>query len=167
MVVVPDAVFERHSPYLPRRLGERLAEDVNRYIRENDIGYYPALDYFHEQQILRPELLDALDQLTWLSTGLVREEVRVRLRPLYAGLAFQSIQAVAYSMPQVRPNQPNALQRLAEHYAPNRVKFDVILTVFRKTVENDSLRSFIKQAAIRHLEEPFDQVSINAVKILE
>lgn len=167
LVVVPDVVFERHSPYLPQELGNRLAEDVCEYVREHTIGYYPALDYLHEQKALRPELLDALDQLTWLATSLTREEVRVRLRPVYAGVSLQSIQAVAYSMPQIRHNQPNAQQRLAEHYTPNRVKFDVMLTLFRKTMENDNLSSFIENVTFRHLEEPFDRVDINAVKVLE
>lgn len=164
---MPDVIFERHSPYLPRQLGTRLAEAVYEYANQHATGYYPALDYFHDQHLLCADWMAALDQLSWLASGLVREEVRVRLRPVFASLSFQSMQAVAYSMPQVRPNQANALTRLAEHYTPNRIKFDLMLTLFRKTAENDSLPSFIRQVTMRHLEDPFDQVSINAVKVLE
>lgn len=166
VAVVPESVFERHSPYMPRQLGGMLAEAVCDYVQQNDLGYYPALDYFHDKQLLRPDLLDALEQLAWLAASLTREEVRVKLRPLYSGVAFQSVQVVAYSMPQVRPNQTHALARLAEHYTPNSVKFDLMLTLLRKNAENDNLSSFIRQASFRHLEESFDLVDINTVKVL-
>ena len=112
-------------------------------------------------------LLAGLDQLTWLATSLAGEELRSRLRPLFASVQIQSMQAVAYSMPQVRPGQPDAAARLAEHLTANRARFDLLLTLLRKGGDTAGLESYIKRASRRHLSPAFDTIEIANVKVLE
>ncbi|WP_455234258.1 hypothetical protein [Thiogranum longum] len=166
-VVVPDEVFARHSPFDPHGVGQQVAEQVDNYARREALGYYPALDYFQGRDVLDQQLVEVLDQLTWLETSLVRDELRLRLRPLFASVQVQSMQAVAYSMPQVRPHQPNALQKLTAHFTPNRAKFDVLLTLFRKIEGNQNLDNYIQGIAHRHLCQAFDTIEIGNIKILE
>jgi hypothetical protein len=165
-VTVPDAVFERHSPYCPADIGRQLAEQVDTCARGDQLGYYPALDYCQDRGLLDEQLLAVLDQLTWLGTSLVRDEIRLRLRPLFASVQVQSMQALAYTMPQVRPSQPNAFEALVEHLTPNQAKFDVLVTVFRKRGGGDDVERYVDRVAYRHLQQAFDKIQIvNVTKL--
>lgn len=165
-VQVPDAAFERHSPFSPQDIGAQLATQIDAYVRSASLGYYPALDYFQKEALLDASLFEILDQLAWLGTSLVREEVRSRLRPLFASVQVRSMQAVAYSMPQVRPGQADAVQKLAQHLTPNRARFDLLLTVLRRQAEVENLDSYVERIAWRHLSDAFDTIEIGNVKIL-
>ena len=166
-VVVPDLIFERHSGFCPHRIAAQLAAQVDAYAREEALGYYPALEYFRDRDAVDEQLIAALDQLIWLATSLVREELTTRLRPLFASVQIQSMQAVAYSMPQVRPGQPDAAARLAEHLTANRARFDLLLALLRKGGDTGGLESYIKRASRRHLSPAFDSIDLGNVKVLE
>ncbi len=166
-VVVPDLIFERHSGFCPHRIGAQLAEQVDAYAREEALGYYPALEYLRDRDAVGEQLIAALDQLIWLATSLVREELRSRLRPLFASVQIQSMQALAYSMPQVRPGQPGAAARLAEHLTANRARFDLLLALLRKGGDAAGLENYIRRVSHRHLSPAFDTIEIGNVKVLE
>lgn len=167
-VRIPDEVFERHSPYCPADVGRQLAEQVDACARREELGYYPALDYCQERGCIDEKLMTVLDQLTWLGTSLVRDEVRVRLRPLFASVQVQSMQALSYTMPQVRPSQRDAFERLVEHLTPNQAKFDVLVTVFRKRGAGSDLEGYVDRVAYRHLQQAFDKIEIvNVTKLDE
>ena len=166
-VVVPDLVFERHSGFCPHRVAEQLAEQLDAYARQESLGYYPALDYGRERGAVDEQLIAALDQLTWLASSLVREELRSRLRPLFASVQVQSMQALVYSMPQVRPGQASTARRLVEHLTPNRVRFDLLLTLLRKSADSVGLEAYIRGVCHRHLSQAFDTIDIANIKVLE
>ena len=166
-VQVADTVFERHSPFDPHDVGERLAAGIDTYVREGSLGYYPALDYFQETGVLEAPLLEVLDQLVWLETSLVGEELRSRLRGIFSSVQVQSMQAVVYSMPQVRPSQANAVRELARHLTPNRARFDLRVTLLRKQADIENLDTYIGSVVQRHLSEAFDKIEIGNVTILQ
>jgi hypothetical protein len=166
-VRLSDEIFERHSPFSPHEIGEHLARQVESRVREDALGYYPALGFFEGGDKLDSQLLEIFDQLAWLGSSLVREELNVRLRPLFASVEMQSMQTVAYNMPKVRPSDPNAHERLRTHYTPNQFKFDVMLTMIRKTAGSDELDSYIRRVVHRHLGEAFDIIDLTNVKILK
>jgi len=166
-VVVPERMFERHSAFSPQATAERLAEQLDAYARKASLGYYPPLDYVRDHGGVDERLIAALDQLTWLGTSLVREELSSRLRPLFASVQVQSMQALAYSIPQVRPGQANAVRRLAEHLTPKRARFSLLLTLLRKSGHFEALESYIKGVSHRHLRQAFDTIDIANIKVLE
>jgi hypothetical protein len=166
-VVVPDRVFERHSEFCPHRIAAQLAEQLDAYVRNESLGYYPALEYARDQGAVDEQLIAALDQLVWLATSRVREELTAQLRPLFASVQIQSMQAVAYSMPQLRPGQANAAGRLVEHLTANRARFDLLLALLRRSTDSEGLESYIKRVTHRHLSQAFDTIEIANVKVLE
>ncbi len=166
-VVVPEAIFERHAAFCPHTVGAQLAEQLDAFVRRESLGYYPALEFAQQRGALDEQLLAALDQLAWLGTSLVRDELRTRLRPLFASVQVQSMQALAYSMPPVRPAQASALSRLAEHLTPNRARFDLLLTLLRKRADAGDLASYVERASYRHLSQAFDTIEITNSKVLE
>jgi hypothetical protein len=85
---------------------------------------------------------------------------------MFASVQVQSMQAVVYSMPQVRPSQPHALRKLAQHLTPNRAKFDLLLTLLRKQPDQESLGTYIERVVWRHLSDVFDTIEIGHIRIL-
>jgi hypothetical protein len=166
-VQIPDAAFERHSPFNPHQIGEQLAARIDAYVRGVSLGYYPALDYFQETGVVDSSLREVLDQLAWLGTSLVRDELSSRLRAIFASVQVQSMQALVYNLPPVRPNQENAVQHLARHLTPNRARFEVLLTLLRKQMDTEHLESFTRRVVWRHLGEAFDTIEIGHVNLLQ
>ena len=98
-VKVPADAIEQHSAASPYVVGEELARQVAAYVQHERLGYYPALEYFRTIETIDPELLKAEESISWLVCGLVREELRTRLRAVFSNLKFESVQTVAYTMP--------------------------------------------------------------------
>jgi hypothetical protein len=164
---VPEVVFERHSGFRPQSIAQQLADQLDAYARRESLGYYPALDFARERGAVDERLLAALDQLTWLATSLAGEELRARLRPVFASVQVRSMQALAYSMPQVRPGQADAAAQLARHLAANRVRFELLLTLLRRNADSQGLERYIGRATRRHLDEAFDTIDIANISVLE
>jgi len=127
-----EEVLANYLPASPQVVGEELAEAVQGLVREQKLGYFPALEYFRAEPGMDEGLLDAVDHIAWLATSLVRDEVRRRLRPVFASVRFSALQALAFTLPPVRPGQPQAFERLARHYTPDTVKADLLLDLVQK-----------------------------------
>ena len=118
--------LERHLAASPRVVGAELAAQINDYVNRQRLGYYPALAYFkdlaEQQQGIEPELLKAQDEIAWFVTNWMEGEVKRLLRRQFAQLRFESVQATAFSLPNVRPRHNNALEKLAQHLTINQVR---------------------------------------------
>lgn len=161
VVQIPQEVFDRHLPSSPQVVGKLLAQAVAQYSETQQLGYFPALDFFQEQGDMDPELLNAAENIAWLGTSLVREEVQIRLRGVFASVNIRAIQCLAFTMPTVRPQAPDALERLAKHYTPNQVKLDLLVTTFRKQKGEAGMDKMAKQMAHRWLKDSFAQLEIS------
>ncbi len=166
VVGIPQEVFDRHLPSSPQVVGKLLAEGVASYAEAHALGYFPALDFFQEQGGLDPELLNAVENIAWLGSSLVREEVRVRLRGVFANVKIQAIQCQAFSMPTVRPSSPHVLEKLAAHYTPNRIKLDLLLTTFRKHEAEEGMGQMAKNMAYRWLKDSFEMIEITSATLV-
>ena len=125
---VPSQVIEQHSVASPYVIGEELAHQVALYEQQHHLGYFPPVDYFRSDQRLESELLEALDSICWLVKGMVREEVKLKLRSLFEKVEIESAQAVANTMPTVRPGASNATRDLALHFTPDQIRINLIVT---------------------------------------
>ena len=166
VVVSPD-VLDEHAVASADVVGAELAQQVAAYVRSNRLGYYPALDFFHDRDGVDRELLDAAENLSWLASRLVREEVRKRLRPLFASIRFDAVQSLAYTMPSIRPGQPNALTRLTEHYTPNAVKLDLTASIMTRQDTGQDMTGHSKHQVYRWLKEHFESVEVTSCTQLD
>lgn len=164
---LPPEPFERHLAASPYAVGEALVEQVTAYVRENQLGYYPALDFFQQQGGIEPELLEAVEQIAWFSARLVREEVLRKLRPVFSTVSFQSQQAVAFTMPSVRPSQLNAYNDLLLHYTPDTVKAGLMVTSFQKQDRSEAMTKWAKNSCYRWLKESFDTFEITSAELVK
>jgi len=166
IVKVPRPVLEQHMAASPEVVGEELARQIALYAQQNRLGYYPALDYFLEHGGVDADLLNAVESMTWLVTGLVREEVKTRLRPVFSNIQFESIQTLAYTMPTVRPGQNNALLRLSEHFTPDQVKVAIIATAIRHRDTPETAVRMAERMIWRWLHEHFEKLEITHIRYL-
>lgn len=161
---VPCESIERHVAADPRVIGEQLAEQVILYESKHKLGYYPALDFFLENGGLDSELLQALDSLSWVVAGMVRNEIRMRMRPVFSRLIFENIQLTAYTIPAVRPHQPNARKELAVHFTGVTVKTSLIATLIQKFINSTMAEKMAASMARRWLENRFEKLEISGVR---
>jgi hypothetical protein len=162
-----DEVWEEHMAASPLVVGEQLAEQVDLYTRKQQLGYYPALEFFREQGLIEKDLLDAADNISWLMARLAREEIRKCLRAAFSSVSFETVQTLAFTMPPVRPGQPDAYQKLVEHFTPNALKIDLVVNMIRRNPENEGIERFAKQVLSRWIKDSFARVEVTGARRIE
>jgi hypothetical protein len=166
-VKLPAEAVEQHSVASPYIIGEELARQVAAYVQRERLGYYPALDYFRTIEAVDADLLEAAESISWLVCGLVREELRSRLRPVFSNLKFESVQAVAYTMPSVRPGNSNALHDLAQHFTPDQVRVNLVASSIRRQDNDPEIAiKLAKHQICRWLKDRFSSLEITNIRYL-
>lgn len=165
-VSVPETSLERHLAASPRIVAENLAEQVMHYERTHALGYYPAIHFFQEQGGIEPELMDALDNISWVLTSMVRNEIRLRLRPVFSQLKVESLKTIAFTMPTVRPGQQNAKANLISHFSATSVKVNLIATLLQKIVDTRAAGKMAESMCYRWLKDHFAAVEVTSVHVL-
>lgn len=166
-VRLPATTIEEHAVASPYVVGEQLAQEVTQHVQRERLGYYPALDYFRNVPDVDPELLNAVESLSWLVCGLVRDEIRARLRAVFSNLRFESMQTLANTLPAIRPGQPNALHELAQHYTPDQVRLNLVATSLRRQDNDPGKAVAMGEHLIRRwLKDRFSQLDINDIRYL-
>jgi hypothetical protein len=152
----------------PGRIGVELAGKVDTYVRENNLGYYPALTYFRDNGAIEHELIHKAEQLAWRASKHARELIQTGLRPIFSTVRFRSVQPQAFLMPAVRPGQPGAITKLGQHYSPDIIRLELILSLLRK--DNDSgersTELYARKMIYRWLREPFEMVEVTSSSAL-
>ncbi len=163
---------ESLKQYLPCSadiIGQTLAAIADEYEKENRTGYYPAIEFFKTLDNVDPDLIASAEQVAWLVSKLARETIQSKLRPIFSSVHFQSIQTMAFSLPKIRPNQADAIERLAEHYTPDVVKIELVLTMMRRDSEAEDGRaeSYARKMMFRWLEAEFETIEATNSKTLK
>ena len=165
LVTVKLEDLDSHSAAASAVVGKELAKQVASYEKENQLGYYPALDFFQQSAAgVEADLLDAADNLAWLATRLVREEVRKRLRPIFASLRIDSIQNLVYTMPKVRPGKAPSLDKLTEHFTANKVRLELTARIMNQDGQEKDLKRYSSHLVHRWLKEHFEAIEVTSCR---
>jgi len=163
---IPENALERHIAASPQVVAENLAEQVMTYEREHTLGYYPAINFFQEHGGVEPELIDALENISWVLTSIVRNEIRLRLRPVFSQLKIESLKTNAFAMPTVRPGQVNAKANLVNHFSATSVKVNLIATLLQKIVDTRAAGKMAESMCYRWLKDHFAAIEVTSVHVL-
>jgi len=166
-VKLSSQALAKHLPASAEVVGEALTEAMLALVKSQNVGYFPAIDFFQQQGLLDDDLIDAAETIGWFVAKLAREEVQIKLRPFFSKIEFQSVKCTAFGMPSVRPNQLDAWPALVEHYTPNEVKIDVLASVLKKNNQQQGMANWAKQLCRRNLDGSFEQLEITASSIVE
>lgn len=161
--------LKKYLPCSADIIGKTLAVIADDYARDSKTGYYPAIDFFKTQSSVDPDLITSAEQLAWLVSKLARETIQEKLRPIFSSVQFQSVQTLAFSMPKIRPNNKDAIERLAEHYTPDTVKIELVLTMMRRDSEANDNRAepYARKMIFRWLNSEFESVKVTSSTLLK
>lgn len=165
-VSVPEEAVEAQVGYLPWVLGENLAGQVDTHVMEERLGYYPALDYFRDQpEAVDQALLQLIDEVATFCASYARRELNRRLSRVFSNVQIEQLQCTAYTMPRMRPNRSNGPMELAEHYAPNTLKVELLLSSIQKERFAGEEKMAMDKLS-RFAREPFAHFQLNGAKRL-
>ena len=165
LVMAPERL-EAQLSSAERSLGRTLAERVDAIVRAEKLGYYPALDYFEDHPGMDPELIGTVEALAAQIRKRVKREVQTQLWPVFSSVQIERTTTLAFTLPRVTPAQPDALARLAQHYFPNAVRLELVLTTLDKQHRLDEAEKFSSSKVVRNLRDTFESVSVTATRRL-
>ncbi len=166
-VQVGDEVMEANLGYLPWVLGENLAGQVDPWVMEQRLGYYPALDFCRDKpQVVDPALLQLIDQMARFGEEYTRRELRRRLRGGFSHVDVERIQTEAYAMPRVRPSQPKSPEHLAKHYAPSTFRAELLLGMIQRG-EVEGIERLVAQRIRQWAKPAFSSLELLSTRLLD
>lgn len=143
-------------------LGHTLAERVEAIVRAEKLGYYPALDYFEDHPNMDPKLIGTVKTLAAQIRKRVKREVQTHLWPVFSSVRIERATTLAFTLPRMTPAQPDALVRLAQHYFPNAVRLELLLSTLDKQHRLGEAEKFSSDKVVRNLRDVFESVSVSA-----
>lgn len=149
-----------------RQIGRRLAEQVEAIVRRERLGYYPALDFFEGHADLKPGILDELKTLAAHIRKRVKRDTQTHLWPVFSSVQIERATSAAFTLLRLSPTQPDALEKLAQHYFPNAVRLELILGTLDKQHRLEVAEKFSAGKVVRHLSEVFESVTVTATRRL-
>ena len=159
--------LDKHLPASPFVVGEELAEQAIIFEEDNKLGYYPAVEYLKQQSALDEDLANAVENIAWLVSNLIREEITTRLQPAFSTVKFENIQLHALKMPSVRPSNSNARHDLAAHYTPDHAHVSLIATSIKHYDDAITAERMTKNLIHRWLNDHVESLDITSVSYIE
>jgi hypothetical protein len=165
-LLVPEDSLARHLAASPSVVTEEIVSQIKEYERIHHLGYFPALDYYINNNAIDADLIDALQNIIWVVTNMVRNEVRIKLRPVFSNIKFESIQTLAYTLPAVRINDERLTEKLREHFSLTTVKVTLSATLIQKIADKQAAEKIAKNLAYQWLKGGFSTVEISGCKAI-
>ncbi len=158
---VPSRALAQQLPAPPESLGETLAQHVHKSVTQSGLGYYPPLEFIRSQNLVAPYLLDAVEQIAEVSRHYLQQQLDDRLVPIFSSVSVRSLQFVAFALPPIRMNQPDAVALLARHYLPSTMKCDLALSLIRKQASETGLHRYAANTIERWLADVFEDLTVS------
>jgi len=150
-----------------KQLATRLAGCVDGWVRNEKLGYYPALDFLASRGVIGAEDFAALRALAATVRKRVKRDVQTRLWPVFSGVHMERAQSLAFLLPRFTPGRPEAVQLLARHYFPNIVRLELILASLDQHSRLADVAGITEQKVVRNLRDAFEAVAVSAVRRVE
>ncbi len=160
LLKIPAAALERSLPISHEAVGEAVAECVRDFSRAEQLGYYPALEYVRSRQAIDTDLLSALESIADIACSVARQEIKQGLRSAFSACDIESLQAVAYTLPAIRPKQLNAWISLVQHFTPDTIKVSLRLVLRHEPENGDTLEKAASARLQEGLNGRFDRIEV-------
>jgi len=163
---LPEQTLEDYIPGSIVDLGKTIATQIDLHVREQEVGYYPALSYFIGRDVVEVYLLDAIDQVVDIVARISEEQMMAVLTPIFSNVTVNDLRNQVYSLPTIRPHDESALEDLYDHFTPDTISFELILSLIQKTQNTDKLESKVRRMVLRWLQEVFAEIEVTSCRIL-
>lgn len=158
-VRVPLDYIERRLGDLAVAAGPSVATQIHAFVQRERLGYYPALEFFHDRPEIDPGAIGAVEEVGRFVCEYAKTEARNRLWPAFSHVRVTHTQLLALTLPTVRPHQADALAAITEHYTPNVVRLDLMLSSLERG-ERDGIEKIATQKVLWWLREVFEAVDV-------
>ena len=157
---VTETILDRHLVSSPRVMAKLLAAEIDTYVRENNTGYYPAIEFFRDKDGVDKELLKVFEETGWIVCKITRELLTTDLKPAFSNIQIQSIKPVAFTMPSIRLGQKDAFDQLVHHLIISNVKVGMIASSIEKISQTDDIEKIAERKIWRWLQEDFESIRV-------
>lgn len=147
-----------------RALPEMLAARVDAWVRERRLGYYPALEFLAAEGVVSAAELDALRQLAATIRKRAKRDLQTRLWPIFSSVRIERAVSLAFTLPRLKPSQPDALAALARHYFPNVVRLELTLATLDKQRRLEEVEGISATKLMYNLRDAFAAVSVTSTR---
>ncbi len=166
-IVAPPVYLKQHLGAMSASLGTDLARAVDAVVRNQHLGYFPALEYFADRPGMDAKLMTTAIDLANAVRRHVRREVQQHLVPFFSQVVIKRITSPAFTLPRVSTHQADALEALARHYLPNSVRLDLVLSSVEKGSGLDNLDKAATRRVLWNLRDYFERVDVTDARVLE
>ena len=147
-------------------LGKLVAKKIDAFVRENKLGYYPALSYFSDTDAVEPFLLNAIDQVAEVVQRVSHLQLMEVLEPIFSSVSMKDIQNQVYSLPKIRLKDPLVIEKLNQHYCADTISFELQVSLIQRDSNTEFLEAKVKKMLMRWLTDVFNDVNITSVRVL-
>ena len=103
------------------------------------------------------------------------KEIMAVLSQVFSSVKIQSTQCLVYALPKVRLTKGErsanpsgvATDELIQHYTPNRVKFEIVVTLFQKQKPESGIEKGIRKIVYRWLNDVFENLEITSSRLID
>jgi len=162
-----EVLLQRHLVSSPRVMAKELAREIDAYVRNNNLGYYPAFDYFKDKEGIDQELITVIEETGWTICKLAREHLVSDLKPAFSNIQIQSIKPVAFSLPSVRLSTPDHMEHLVHHLTVSNIKVGMVASSIEKLTQTDDIEKIAERKIWRWLQEDFESIKVVSASIKE
>ncbi|VAX06424.1 hypothetical protein MNBD_GAMMA25-1880 [hydrothermal vent metagenome] len=161
------SIIEQHIAASPYVVGIELARQIDRYVREQKLGYYPALEYFQGTSIVDSDLYNTAESIAWLLENLTQQSLHEYLRSVINEITFDSIHVQIFILPHIRPGQNNATHNLSTHLTPDHLRVSLTGKLMFGAENKKSLIQKLIDELNAALEKHFSLHDVNGIKLLD
>ena len=148
-------------------LGSALASQVDAWVRQRRLGYYPALEFLVDQGAVPTEQFEALRTLAATVRKRAKRDVQTHLWPVFSSVHIERAHSLAFLLPRLTPGKPDARSELARHYFPNTVRLELVLSSLDKPQRLEDVVGMTEQKVMRNLVDHFQSVSVAAARRID
>ena len=74
------------------------------------------------------------------------------------------MQNLVYTMPKVRPGKPSAIDHLAQHFTPNKVRLEITARILNQDGQAKDLKRYSSHLVHRWLKEHFEEIEVTSCR---
>lgn len=146
------------------RIGQDIAVQADRIVHDENLGYYPAIDYFADHSAMDNVLIARLRDVAAQIRKRVKREVQTHLWPVFSSLQIEQAESLAFTLPRISLSEVNAAEKLAAHLFPNRVRLDLVLATLDRHVRLEEAEAITSTKVVRNLRDVFVSAEVSAVR---
>lgn len=166
LVKASEESLQQHLAATPSVVTHELVQQILAYEQKSKMGYFPALEFLIQHNTLDPDLVNALQNIIWVVSNLVNNEIKQKLRPVFSTVRLDSLQPVAFGLSNVMVNDINRQDKLLQFYDLTRIRVNLTVTMVQKNKQDEAAQEMARSLAYRWLQSSFERIEVTSSTVV-